>query len=55
MYKLEENDIKTVSYICGLQKELAMIALQFARGNVGVAISYAKNDVHLLSKKDATF
>lgn len=50
VYKISERDVETVSSACGVSDEIAMVALQFARGNIGVAIDFARNDVHLLSK-----
>lgn len=42
MYKLEEKEIQAVSTICNVSKDVAIVALQYARGNVGVAIMECK-------------
>lgn len=50
MCRVNERDIETVASVCGVSGETAMVALQFARGNLGVEIDYAKNNIHLLGK-----
>lgn len=50
VYKISERDVETVSSVCGVSDEIAIVALHFARGNIGVAVDFARNDVHLLSK-----
>lgn len=50
MCNMSEREVRTVASICGVSGETAMVALQFARGNIGVAIDFARNNVHLLGK-----
>lgn len=50
VYKISERDIETVSSVCEVSDAIAMAALQLARGNIGMAVDFARNDVHLLSK-----
>lgn len=50
MYKTSNQDIRAVSAICGVLAETAMIALQYARGHIGVAVDYARNNIYLLGK-----
>ena len=50
MYKISDQDISAVSTICNVPVETAMIALQYARGHVWVAVDYARNNIYLLGK-----
>lgn len=50
MCKISDQDISAVSAICNGPVETAMIALQYARGNIGVAVDYARTNVYLLGK-----
>lgn len=50
MYKIDENDIKTVSDICGVPNDVAIVALQYARGNVSVAIMELKFNRHFVER-----
>lgn len=50
MYKISDQDISVVSAICNVPVKTAMIALQYARGHIGVAVDYARNNIYLLGK-----
>lgn len=50
MYRLEEKDIETVSTICNVPNEVAIVALQYARWNIGVAINELKFNNHFIEK-----
>lgn len=50
MYKIEEKEIETVSTICNVPKETATVALQYARGNVCVAIMELKFNRHFIER-----
>lgn len=50
MYKIAEKDIETVSTICGVPKETAIVALQYSRGNIGVAIMEVKYNRHFIER-----
>lgn len=50
MYKISDQDICAVSDICNVPAETAMIALQYTRGHIGMAVDYARNNIHLLGK-----
>lgn len=50
MYKISDQDIRAVSAICSVPAETAMIALQYARGHIGMAVDYARNNIYLLGK-----
>lgn len=50
MYKLEEKDIEAVSTICNVHKDVAIVALQYARGNIGVAIMECKFNRHFIER-----
>ena len=50
MYKISDQDIRAASVICSVPAETAMIELQYARGHIGVAVDYARNNIYLLDK-----
>lgn len=50
MYKIEQKDIETISAECNVSDEIAMIALQYARGNIGVAIMDVKFNRHFIER-----
>lgn len=50
MYKISDQDIRAVLAICSAPAETAMIALPYARGHIGVAVDYARNNIYLLDK-----
>lgn len=50
MYKIDEDEIKTVSTICNVPQQTAIVALQYARGNVGVAIMELKFNRHFIER-----
>ncbi len=50
VYKISERDIETVSSVCEISDAIAMVAPRFARGNIGMAVNFARNDVYLWDK-----